>query len=143
MDTAAKWVLIIWVFLHTRDSVLLATLLHATTNLFAVSPVVAEVGGVALPLLVAVVEWYLVVVTVSLSLTQGQWPGALPEARCAANNYPPECVVVRTTRNSHSGFDKYATGKPRAFAPRPYGISGHPSSVRSCSDREAVEMAAL
>ena len=51
LDTTAKSVLFTWVFLHTRGSVLLAALFHATTNLFVVSPVVAEAGGVALLLL--------------------------------------------------------------------------------------------
>jgi membrane protease YdiL (CAAX protease family) len=36
LDMTAKSVLFTWVFLHTRGSALLATLLHATTHLFAV-----------------------------------------------------------------------------------------------------------
>jgi uncharacterized protein len=43
-DLTAKSIVFTWVFLHTRGSVLLAVLFHASTNLFAVSPVVAEVG---------------------------------------------------------------------------------------------------
>jgi uncharacterized protein len=42
LDVTAKSVLFTWVFLHTRSSVLLAALLHATTNLFVVSPVVGS-----------------------------------------------------------------------------------------------------
>ena len=41
LNMTAKSILFTWVFLHTRGSVLLAALLHATTNLFVVSPVVA------------------------------------------------------------------------------------------------------
>src|SRR5688572_2525075 len=40
LDTTAKSILFTWVFLHTRGSVLLAALLHATTNLFVASPVI-------------------------------------------------------------------------------------------------------
>src|ERR687893_913796 len=46
LDTTAKSVLFTWVFLHTRGSVLLAALFHATTNLFVVSPVVTDAGSV-------------------------------------------------------------------------------------------------
>jgi membrane protease YdiL (CAAX protease family) len=41
LDMTAKSILYTREFLHTRGSVLLAALLHATTNLFVVSPVVA------------------------------------------------------------------------------------------------------
>jgi hypothetical protein len=34
-----------WVFLRTRGSALLVVLLHASINLFAVSPVVQEAGN--------------------------------------------------------------------------------------------------
>ena len=62
LDVTAKSVLFTWVFLHTRGSVLLAALLHATTNLFVVSPVVSEGAGVALLLLAALAKWVLVLV---------------------------------------------------------------------------------
>ena len=61
---------------------LLAMLLHASTNLFIVSPVVAEVGGTALPLLVAAAKWALVVVLIALAgpgLAKGARPEALPK----------------------------------------------------------------
>jgi hypothetical protein len=82
VDTTAKSVLFTWVFLHTRGSVLLAALLHASTNLFAVSPVVAAVGGPALPLLAATAKGVLVVVLVAVAgsgLAQGTRPEALPK----------------------------------------------------------------
>ena len=60
LDTTAKSVLFAWVFLRTRGSVLLAALFHATTNLFVVSPGVADAGGVALSLLAAGAKWALV-----------------------------------------------------------------------------------
>src|SRR5829696_3617495 len=82
-DTLAKSVLFTWVFLHTRGSVLLAALLHATTNLFVVSPVVAEGGSVALLLLAASAKWALVVVVIAVAgpgLAKGPRPEALPKA---------------------------------------------------------------
>jgi uncharacterized protein len=83
LDTAAKSVLFTWVFLHTRGSVLLAALLHATTNLFAVSPVIAEAGTVALLLLAAAAKWALVVVVIAVAgpgLAKGPRPEALPKS---------------------------------------------------------------
>ena len=81
-DVAAKSVLFTWVFLHTRGSVLLAVLLHASTNLFVVSPVVAEAGDVALPLLAAAAKWILVVTVIAVGgpgLAKGPRPEALPK----------------------------------------------------------------
>lgn len=72
-----------WVFLHTRGSVLLAALVHATTNLFVVSPVVAAGGGVALLLLAALAKWALVAVVIAVAgpgLAKGRRPEALPRA---------------------------------------------------------------
>jgi uncharacterized protein len=83
LDITAKSVLFTWVFLHTRGSVLLAMLLHASTNLFVVSPVVAEVGGLALPLLAAAAKWALVIVLIGVAgpgLAKGPRPEALPKA---------------------------------------------------------------
>jgi|SRR5215217_6897110 len=83
LDTTAKSVLFTWVFLHTRGSVLLAALLHATTNLFVVSPVIAEAGSVALLLLAAATKWALVVVVIAVAgpgLAKGPRPEALPKA---------------------------------------------------------------
>jgi uncharacterized protein len=56
LDMTAKSVIFTWIFLHTRGSVLVAALLHATTNLFVVSPVVAEVGALASVLLAALAK---------------------------------------------------------------------------------------
>ena len=84
LDVTAKSVLFTWVFLHTRGSVLLATtLLHATTNLFVVSPVVAEGGSVALLLLAASAKWALVVVVIAVAgpgLAKGPRPEVLAQA---------------------------------------------------------------
>jgi uncharacterized protein len=83
LDTTAKSVLFTWVFLHTRGSVLLATILHATTNLFVVSPVLAEGGSVALLLLAASAKWALVVVVIAVAgpgLAKGPRPEVLPQA---------------------------------------------------------------
>jgi uncharacterized protein len=81
MDVTAKSVLFSWVFLHTRGSVLLAMLLHAATNLFVVSPVVAYGAGVALLLLAALAKWLLVVVVIVVagpSLVRAPRPEVLP-----------------------------------------------------------------
>ena len=82
-DTTAKSVLFTWVFLRTRGSVLLAPLLHATTNLFVVSPVVAEAGSVvALLLLAALAKWVLVGVVIAVAgpgLAKGPRPETLPK----------------------------------------------------------------
>jgi len=83
LDTMAKSVLFTWVFLHTRGSALIAALLHATTNLFAASPVVSETGGVALLLLAAGAKWVLVAAVVAVAgpgLAKRPRPGALPNA---------------------------------------------------------------
>jgi uncharacterized protein len=81
LDITAKSVVFTWVFLHTRGSVLLAALFHATTNLFVVSPVVAEGGSVTLLLLSAAAKWALVgvlIVVAGPALARG--PEALPKA---------------------------------------------------------------
>jgi membrane protease YdiL (CAAX protease family) len=81
LDITAKSVLFTWVFLHTRGSVLLAMLLHAATNLFVVSPVVAEGGSVALLLLAAGAKWVLVVVVIVVAgprLVRAPRPEVLP-----------------------------------------------------------------
>ncbi len=67
-DIVAKSILFTWVFLRTRASVLIAALLHATTNLFVVSPTVASAGGdLLLPALAIAAKWLLVVVIVLVS----------------------------------------------------------------------------
>jgi membrane protease YdiL (CAAX protease family) len=89
LDMTAKSVLFTWVFLHTRGSLLLAALLHATTNLFVVSPVVAEAGSVALLLLAAAAKWVLVVVVIAVAgpgLAKGPRLEALPKAHQAAKS---------------------------------------------------------
>jgi uncharacterized protein len=49
-DLMAKSLIFTYVFLGTRGSVFIAILLHATTNLFAVSPVMSTNGDLTLPL---------------------------------------------------------------------------------------------
>ena len=63
-DIVAKSVLFTWVFLRTRGSVLLAALLHGSTNLFAVSPTVAMTGSLVLPGLALAAKWLLVIAAV-------------------------------------------------------------------------------
>lgn len=59
LDIAAKAIIFTWVFLRTRGSVLIAVLLHATTNVFAVTPVVSSTGTLTLPLIAVGLEWAL------------------------------------------------------------------------------------
>jgi CAAX protease family protein len=66
-DIVAKSVLFTWVFLRTRGSVLIAALLHGTTNLFVVSPPIALSGDLLLPLLALAAKWLLVAVIVLVS----------------------------------------------------------------------------
>jgi hypothetical protein len=82
-ERTAKSILFAWVFLHTRGSVLLAVLFLASTNLFAVSPVVAEGEDPALLLLAAVAKWALVGAVIAVAgpgLAKGPRPEALPNA---------------------------------------------------------------
>jgi uncharacterized protein len=83
VDILAKSVLFTWVFLHTRGSVLLAVLLHASTNMFVVSPTLATSGDLTLLLLAAAAKWVLVIVVILVSgpeLARGPRPEALPRA---------------------------------------------------------------
>jgi len=82
-DITAKSILFTWVFLHTRGSVLLAILFHASTNLFEVSPVGDQAGGLALPLVAAAAKLALVAVIIAVAgpaLAKGPRPEALPRA---------------------------------------------------------------
>jgi membrane protease YdiL (CAAX protease family) len=84
LDTTAKSVIFTWVFLHTRGSVFLAVLLHASTNLFVVSPVVAGNGDLTLLVLAAAAKWLLVVAVTAAAgprLTRGPRTEALPMDR--------------------------------------------------------------
>lgn len=80
-DIVAKSVIFTWVFLNTRGSVLLAVLLHASTNLFGVSPTVASAGGLALPLLAAAAKWLMVLTLILVTgprLARAPRPETLP-----------------------------------------------------------------
>jgi membrane protease YdiL (CAAX protease family) len=79
LDVTAKSVLFTWLFLHTRGSVLLAALLHATTNLF-VSPGIAEGGSMEFLLLAAFAKWILVLAVAGPGLAKGPRPEVLPKA---------------------------------------------------------------
>ena len=61
LDLSAKSVLFTWVFLRTRGSVLIAVLLHASNNVFAVSPVVSDTSTLTLPLIAVGLQWVLAV----------------------------------------------------------------------------------
>lgn len=81
VDITAKSVLFTWVFLHTRGSVLLAMLLHASTNMFVVSPNLTSTGDLTLLLLAAAAKWLLVAVVIVVagrSLVRSARPEVLP-----------------------------------------------------------------
>ena len=67
LDLPAKSVLFTWVFLRTRGSALLAVLLHASTNLFEVSPAVASQGSLTYPVLAMATKWLLVLLLIAWS----------------------------------------------------------------------------
>jgi membrane protease YdiL (CAAX protease family) len=82
LDVPAKSVLFTWVFLHTRGSVLLAVLFHASTNLFTVSPAVSATGDLTFPVLATGAKWLLIVLLISLArsrLAGRSDPDALPQ----------------------------------------------------------------
>ena len=64
LDVSAKSVIFTWVFLRTRGSALIAIVLHATTNLFVVSPAEAVTGDLLLPMLATATKWLLVALMV-------------------------------------------------------------------------------
>ena len=71
-----------WVFLRTRGSVLVAVLLHGTTNLFEVSPVVESTGELAYSMLAAAGKWVIVAILVAWAgprLTRRPSPEALAQ----------------------------------------------------------------
>ena len=59
LDLMAKSLIFTYVFLGTQGSVLIAILLHASTNLFAVSPPVGPDGDLAVPLVALALKWLL------------------------------------------------------------------------------------
>jgi uncharacterized protein len=60
LDTCAKSILFTWVFVRTRESVLIAILLHASTNLFLVTPTITD--GLGVPILFMIAKWLLVII---------------------------------------------------------------------------------
>ena len=60
LDICAKSILFTWVFVRTRESVLIAVLLHASSNLFLVSPAITD--GLAVPILFMIAKWLLVLI---------------------------------------------------------------------------------
>jgi membrane protease YdiL (CAAX protease family) len=58
-DLIAKSLIFTYVFLGTQGSVLIAILLHASTNLFAVSPPLGPDGALTLPLVALGLKWVL------------------------------------------------------------------------------------
>jgi len=82
LDVPAKSVLFTWVFLRTRGSVLIAVLLHGSTNLFIVSPAETVTGDLLLPVLATAAKWLLVVLLITVAgsrLTRHPDREALPE----------------------------------------------------------------
>jgi hypothetical protein len=57
LDLLAKAVLFTWVFLHTRGSVLVAVLFHASLNVFSIPLAASSAGRPALQVLALALEW--------------------------------------------------------------------------------------
>jgi uncharacterized protein len=73
VDITAKSVLFSWVFVHTRGSVLIAILFHASTNLFLVSPSQTAAGDLTLPALAAAAKWILVLILIAITGSSLVW----------------------------------------------------------------------
>ena len=87
LDIPAKSVIFTWVFLHTRGSVLLAALLHGSTNLFTVSPAESVTGDLLFPVLATAAKWLLVIVLIAVAgsrLARQPDPDAFPQGPEAA-----------------------------------------------------------
>ncbi len=66
-DVGAKSLIFTWVFLRTRGSVLIAALLHASTNLFAVSPAILAPGDLAVATGAMAAKWLLALALFALA----------------------------------------------------------------------------
>ena len=80
-DLLAKSLIFTYVFLGTQGSVLLAILLHASTNLFAVSPRTGPDGDLVVPLVALVLKFVLAAalfVHLPRSFDDGRAVGNLP-----------------------------------------------------------------
>jgi uncharacterized protein len=64
LDVVAKAVLFTWVFLHTRGSVLIAVLFHASLNVFSIPLAASSAGHPGLPVLALALEWVIVAAVV-------------------------------------------------------------------------------
>ena len=82
-DICAKSILFTLVFVRTRESVLIAVLLHASSNLFTVSP--AIINDLRFGILVVIAEWLLVIICLALIRLQRK-PDQVPPA---ARSVPP------------------------------------------------------
>jgi membrane protease YdiL (CAAX protease family) len=76
VELPATSVLFTWIFLRTRGSVLLAALLHGSTNLFTVSPGADESGDLTMALIALAAKWLLVFGLVAYGGRQLGPPGA-------------------------------------------------------------------
>jgi membrane protease YdiL (CAAX protease family) len=80
-DLMAKSLIFTYVFLGTQGSVLFAIMLHASTNLFAVSPTVASDSDLTLPLVALTLKWVLAIaLLVRLPRSFGDGRGSGPAA---------------------------------------------------------------
>jgi membrane protease YdiL (CAAX protease family) len=79
VELPAEAVIYTWIFEHTRGSALLAVLLHASSNLFALPQAVVG-GDLGLSFLGAAAEWLLALVVVATFGTRRFARGPRPEA---------------------------------------------------------------
>lgn len=93
LDIAAKAMIFSWVFLRTRGSVLIAVLLHASNNVFGVSPVVSATGSLTLPVIAVGLEWVLALIVLTRARPSFFQPVSDPEVV-----YPGPSVTAKSVR---------------------------------------------
>jgi len=93
LDIAAKAIIFSWVFLRTRGSLLIAVLLHATSNVFGVSPAVSATGSLSLPMIAVGLEWVLAMIVLTRARPSFFQPVTDPELV-----YPGPSVTAKSVR---------------------------------------------
>jgi membrane protease YdiL (CAAX protease family) len=83
VELPATAVIYTWIFQHTRGSVLLAILLHAVSNLFAL-PQATSTGDLTLSVVAMAAKWLLALVVVAVVGPRYLAHGPRPEAMSRA-----------------------------------------------------------
>jgi membrane protease YdiL (CAAX protease family) len=113
LDLGAKSIIFTWVFLRTRGSVLIVVLLHATNNVFGVSPAVSATGGLTLPLIALSLEWVLAALVLIGGRCRGRNQGQATYHQVTKR--PQRTMDMAALRTSHSP----KTSRHRVSRPSP------------------------